>query len=69
MRAGVGEEAVLVQGLCDVVPEVCDGVDHSGLLGGSWVVLLHHVVVEDDEVHRVVADACAVHLQGDGIVD
>lgn len=69
-QAAVAQQVVLVQSLSDVVAEVGDGVDDGGLLGGSGVVLFHQVVLQRDEVQRVVGDAAAaVHLQGDGVVD
>lgn len=58
-----------MQRLCDVVAEVCDGVDDGGLLGSSVIILLHHVVLQRDEVQRVGGDAAAVDLQSDGVVD
>lgn len=57
-----------MQSLCDVVAEVCDGVDDGGLLSSSRVVLLHQVILHRDEVQCVVGDAAAVDLQSDGVV-
>lgn len=51
-----------MQSLGDVVAEVSDGVDGGGLLGSARVVFLHQVVLQGDEVQRVVGDAAAVHL-------
>lgn len=66
--AVVGHEVILVQRFGDVIAEVGDGVDDGGLLGGTGVILLHQVVLQGDEVQRVVGNAALVHLQGDGVV-
>lgn len=66
--AVVGHEVVLVQCLGDVIAKVGDGVDDSGLLSSAGIVLLHQVVLQSDEVQRVIGNATFVHLQGDGIV-
>lgn len=58
-----------MQRLSDVVAEVSDGVEDSRLLSGGGVGLLHQVVLQRDEVQRVVGDAAAVDLQSDGVVD
>lgn len=68
LQAAVGHEAVFVQSLCDVVAEVGDGVDDSGLLGGPGIIPLHQVILQRDEVQRVVGDAAAVDFQSDGVV-
>lgn len=57
-----------MQRLCDVVAEVGDSVDDSGLLSGSGIILLHQVVLQRDEVQRVVGDAAAVDFESDGVV-
>ncbi len=58
-----------MQSLCDVVAEVGDGVDDGGLLGGSGVILLHQVILQRDEVQRVIVDAAVIDLQSDGVVN
>lgn len=68
LQAAVGHEVVFVQCLCDVVSEVSNSVDDSGLLGGSGIILLHQVVLQRNEVQHVVGDATAVNFQSDGVV-
>lgn len=58
-----------MQRLCDVVAEVCDSVDDGGLLSSSRIILLHQVVLQRDEVQRVVGDAAAINFQSDGVVN
>lgn len=62
LQAAVGHEVVFVQSLCDVVAKVGNSVDYSGLFRRSRVILLNKVVLQRDEVQRVVADAVIVNL-------
>lgn len=69
LQAAVDQEIVFVQSFCDVIAEVGDGVDDGWLFSSARVIFLHQVILQRDEVQRVVGDAAAVHLHGDGVVD
>ena len=69
LQAAVGQEVLFVQSFCDAIAEVGDGVDDGWLLSGAGVIFLHQVILQRDEVQRVVGDAADVHLHGDGVVD